>query len=176
MGDCKPQAWRVEMMVSWNRRLVGGAAGALAWAMTGLAVAADAPVEVSEAWVRATGAGQPVGAAYASITARAAVRLTGVRAPVAKTVEVHEMKHEGGVMKMRSLKEIRLAAGETVKLEPGGLHMMFFGLKGPLEAGGSVPLTFEFRGADGKRFTQMVEAPIRAPQAPAGAHTGHDRH
>lgn len=167
------------MAVSLSRALVGGAAGALAWAMTALAVAADAPVEVSEAWVRATVPGQPVGAAYASITARAAVRLTGVRAPVAKTVELHEMKHEGGVMKMRSLKEVRIAAGETVKLEPGGLHVMFFGLKGPLEAGGSVPLTFEFQGADGKRFKQVVEAPIRAPQAPAAGqsgHAGHDRH
>lgn len=167
------------MAVSLSRALVGGAAGALAWAMTALAVAADAPVEVSEAWVRATVPGQPVGAAYASITARAAVRLTGVRAPVAKTVELHEMKHEGGVMKMRSLKEIRIAAGETVKLEPGGLHVMFFGLKGPLEAGGSVPLTFEFRGADGKPFTRLVEAPIRTPQASAGGHAGHaghDRH
>jgi copper(I)-binding protein len=133
-------------------------------------------VTVNDAWVRATVPGQPVGAAYASITARAAVRLTGVSAPVARSAELHEMKHEGGVMKMRSMKEIRIAAGETAKLEPGGLHVMFFGLKGPLEAGGSVPITFEFRGADGKRFTQVVEAPIRAPQPPAGGHAGHERH
>lgn len=167
------------MKVSSSRAWLGSAAGVLASVMTTLAVATDAPVEVSEAWVRSTVAGQPVGAGYASITARAPVRLTGVRAPVAKSVELHEMKHEGGVMKMRSLKEIRIAAGETVKLEPGGLHMMFFGLKGRLEAGGSVPMTFEFQGADGKRFKQVVEAPIRAPQAPAAGqsgHAGHDRH
>ena len=155
---------------------MGAAAAALAWALAAPAAAADAAVAVRDAWVRATVPGQPVGAAYAAITARAAVRLTGVRAAVAKSVELHEMKHEDGVMKMRAVKEIPIAAGETVKLEPGGLHVMFFGLKGPLEAGATVAMTFEFQGSDGKRFTQVVEAPIRTPQPPAGGHAGHERH
>jgi len=88
-------------------------------------------VEVSNAWVRATVPGQPVAGAYLDIRASSRLTLVGVASPVAQRAEIHEMKEEDGMMKMRAVKAVELPAGTTVSLAPGGLHLMLFGLAGP---------------------------------------------
>ncbi|MCW5624781.1 MAG: copper chaperone PCu(A)C [Burkholderiales bacterium] len=90
----------------------------LAWA--GGAFAAEADVTVTRAWVRATMPGQPVAGAYLDLEAKRALKLTGVASPVATRGEVHEMKHEDGVMKMRQVAAVDLPAGRKVQLAPGG--------------------------------------------------------
>lgn len=137
---------------------------------------AQSPVQVQDAWARATVANQSATGAFMKLTAPAAARLIEVRSPVAGIVEVHEMKLEGDVMRMRAVSALPLPAGQTVELKPGGYHVMLMDLKGPVKAGDAVPLTLVFEGADGKRFTQDVNATARAlaAPAPAGGHgSGH---
>lgn len=138
-------------------------------------------VQVQDAWARATVANQSATGAFMKLTAPAATRLVEARSPVAGVVEVHEMKLEGDVMRMRAVSALPLPAGQTVELKPGGFHVMLMDLKAPVKAGDSVPLTLVFEGADGKRQTQEVKATARAmgvtPPAPAaGGAAGHGAH
>ncbi len=106
---------------------------------------------IEKPWARATPKGAEVGAGYLEIRNNGASpdRLTGGSADFAG-VEIHEMKMEGGVMKMREVKDgLEIPAHGTVKLAPSGYHLMFTGLKRPLVKGESVKatLTFEHAGA-----------------------------
>ncbi|GAP38704.1 copper chaperone PCu(A)C [Piscinibacter sakaiensis] len=140
-----------------------------------------APVEVREPWARATVAGQGAAGVYAQLTAGAGARLVGGRSPLAAAVEVHEMRMEGSVMRMRELADgLPLPPAEPVTLAPGGLHLMLTGLKQPLAAGSVLPLTLQFVDADGRRSERTLEVPVRAADAaPAGAGAaggGHAHH
>ncbi len=106
---------------------------------------------IEKPWARATPKGAEVGAGYLEIRNDGAApdRLTGGSADFAG-VEIHEMSMEGGVMKMRELKDgLEIPAHGSVKLAPNGYHIMFTGLKRPLVKGESVKatLTFEHAGA-----------------------------
>ncbi len=120
-------------------------------------------VEVSNAWVRATVPGQPVAGAYLDLRASSRLKLVGVSSPVAERGEIHEMKDEDGMMKMRAVKAVDLPAGKTVSLAPGGLHVMLFGLAEPLTEGRKVPLTLKLRRSSGATFTHVIEVPVKAP-------------
>ncbi|MBL0917883.1 MAG: copper chaperone PCu(A)C [Hydrogenophaga sp.] len=133
---------------------------------------AQSPVQVQDAWARATVAQQSATGAFMKLTAPTATRLVEVRSPLAGIVEVHEMKLDGDVMRMRAVPVLPLPAGQTVELKPGGFHVMLMDLKGPVKAGDTVPLSLVFEGADGKRFTQDVKATARALAAPAPAAAG----
>ncbi|MEI7967477.1 MAG: copper chaperone PCu(A)C [Betaproteobacteria bacterium] len=128
-------------------------------------LAAQPSVEIRDPWVRATVPGQEVAAAYAEFVASRPLRLTAISSPLARSGALHEMKEEGGVMRMRNRRDFALPAGRSVKLAPGGLHIMLFGVSGPLEAGRQVPLRFEFRGSDGRTFSRTVEATVRAVES-----------
>ena len=121
-----------------------------------------ATVSVTDAWARATVPGQPVSGAYMQIRSDADARLVGASSPVVPRVEVHEMKMEGDVMRMREVKAIDLPRGKTVSLEPGGYHIMLMNLKKPIAAGDVIPLTLVVE-SEGKRQTVEVKAEARAP-------------
>ena len=95
------------------------------------------------------------------ITSRAGGALVGASSPVAGRIEVHEMKMEGSTMKMREVDKVELPAGKSVKLAPGGYHLMLLELKKPLPAGAAVPLTLFIAGRDGKRSTVEIKAEVR---------------
>ncbi len=77
------------------------------------------------------------------------VTLVGGSSASAMMVEVHEVVMVGGEMKMQAKDGgILIKAGETVTLEPGGLHVMLMGLKAPLLGGETVELTLDFDGAE----------------------------
>lgn len=137
---------------------------------------ASAEVEIKDPWARATRPGQKVGAAYMSLTAQHDARLIGARSPVAGRVEIHEMKMQGDVMKMRALEALALPAGKTIVLEPGGYHIMLLDLEKPLREGESVPLTLIVEDKDGKREEIAVNAPVRAPVHGMGSHHMHQGH
>ncbi|GAB3261710.1 copper chaperone PCu(A)C [Chitinimonas naiadis] len=126
------------------------------------ALAAD--VTVSRAWARATLPGQPVAGAYFDIQAATPARLLAVSSPVAAQVELHEMKLEGGIMKMRRLPGLDLAAGQTLQLKPGSYHVMLMQLATPLAAGQTVPLVIHVEQA-GKRLEIAVTAEVRGVAA-----------
>jgi copper(I)-binding protein len=67
-------------------------------------------------------------------------------------------------MIMRPVPYIRLPKGKTVKLAPGGLHIMLIDLKQPLKAGDKVPLTLKTL-SDGKTDLHDVTAEVRSPLA-----------
>ncbi len=105
---------------------------------------------IEAAWSRATPGGATVGAGYLRIknSGSAPDVLTGVSSPVAANVEIHEMTMTDGVMRMRQLPGgLEIKPGETVELAPGGTHLMFMGLKGPLSAGERFFATLSFKNA-----------------------------
>ncbi len=108
---------------------------------------------------------------FAQITSAQGGRLLSASSPIAGVVEIHEMKMDGSVMRMRAVTELALPAGQAVALKPGGYHVMLMDLKQPLKAGDTVPVTFVVEGADKKRETIEVKAAVRAlAAAPAHEH------
>jgi len=86
-------------------------------------------------------------------------------------VEVHEMAMNNGVMTMRPLdKGLAIEPGKTVKLAPGGYHLMLMDLKNPLKQGEKVPLELQFEKA-GKVALSLDVQGVGA-QAPAGHSDG----
>lgn len=51
------------------------------------------------------------------------------------------------MMQMQPVEDISVPAGETVSLEPGGLHLMMLDLAEPLEVGTTIELTLTFEQA-----------------------------
>lgn len=124
--------------------------------------------QVTEPWVAEAPPGARHGAAYLVLRNGArADTLLEVTTPVAEVVELHEMRMEGGLMRMRQDKSVDLAPGAELRLAPGGRHLMLVNLKRPLVAGEQVPLQLRFRRAG--RVT--VQAPVRA-LAPADEEAG----
>ena len=130
-----------------------------------------ANISVTDAWARATMPGQQVSGAYMQIQSDADARLVGVSSPAVARVEVHEMKMDGDVMRMRELKSINLPKGKTVSLEPGGFHLMLMKLKKPIAAGDIIPFTLVVESG-GKQQTVEVKAEARA----MGGGMQHHRH
>jgi periplasmic copper chaperone A len=108
---------------------------------------AASQVKVESAWARPTVPGQQGGGGFVTLTSAAGDRLVGGSTPVAQRFELHTMAMKGDVMEMRQVEAIELPAGKPVKLEPGGLHVMFIGLKQALPLGSKVPVTLKFEKA-----------------------------
>ncbi|MDP1645502.1 MAG: copper chaperone PCu(A)C [Thiobacillus sp.] len=121
-----------------------------------------ANISVSDAWARATMPGQQVSGAYMQLQADADARLVSVSSPVVPRVEMHEMKMDGDVMRMREVKAIDLPKGKTVSLEPGGFHIMLMNLPKPIAAGDVIPLILTVESG-GKQQTVEVKAEARSP-------------
>lgn len=122
--------------------------------------AASAPM-VTQAWARATVPGQSVGAAYMKIFSPTDTTLVKAETAVANTVEVHNMRHENGVMQMRVLGPLNIAAGTTIELALGGTHLMLLDLKKPLKAGETLQLKMTFAGSGKADTVLLVDLPIR---------------
>jgi copper(I)-binding protein len=118
-------------------------------------------IQVDHPWARATTGGSGNGAAYVTLTntGSAPDRLIGVATDAANKAQLHQSLSEDGVMKMRPVTALDLKPGEKVELKPGGYHIMLLGLKQPLVAGQSIPLTLEFEKA-GKQFVSVAVEPV----------------
>jgi hypothetical protein len=119
---------------------------------------ARAQVTIDRAWARATVPNQTATGAFMRMTVHKDVLLTSARSPLAGMVELHEMKMDNGIMRMRPAGELPLKAGQTVELKSGGYHLMIMDLKQQLKAGEVVPVTLEFRAADGSISKIEVKA------------------
>jgi periplasmic copper chaperone A len=126
--------------------------------------AAQAQVKVDQPWARPTVPGQQGGGGFLSITSATADRLLSGSTPLAERFELHTMSMKGDVMEMRQVDAIELPAGKTVELKPGGLHVMFIGLKQPLAAGSKVPVTLKFEKAGDVKVEFDVTARPPAPK------------
>jgi hypothetical protein len=129
---------------------------------------------IMQAWSRATPGGAKIGGGYLTIENKGSTpdRLLGGSSAVASKVAVHEMAVNNGVMTMRPLdKGLTIAPGQTVKLAPGGYHLMMFDLKSPFKAGEKVPVTLDFEKAGRVTVTFDVEG-IGAQGPTAGDGSG----
>jgi copper(I)-binding protein len=133
-------------------------------------------VKVTQAWSRATPGGAKIGGGYLTIENKGSTpdRLIGGSGDIAGKIEVHEMAMKNGVMTMRPLDEgLTIDPGKTVKLAPGGYHLMLFDLKNPLKQGDKVPVTLEFEKAG--KVTVSLDVQGIGAQAPAGADNPDDK-
>lgn len=148
-------------------------AGAALLTVAAAASAQDAKlgaITVSAAQARPTVAGQAAGGAFLRLeNAGPADRLVAASAPAVGRVELHTMRMEGDVMRMRQIDAIDLPAGGTVELKPGGMHLMLMGLKAPLKSGDTVPVTLRFE----KAGEVTVAVPVKAAAVPATGEHGH---
>ena len=154
-----------------NRRFVLAAALAL---IASPASAQDyklGPLEIAHAWTRATPPTAQAGGGFLTITNKGTTpdRLVAVRSTASDKAEIHEMKMDGNVMRMRELdKGLEIAPGSTVELKPGGYHIMLMGLKAPLAKGTKVPVTLVFEKAGSVDVELAVEA--MGATMPGGKH------
>lgn len=169
------------------KRIVILCAALLLVVTTTLASAGDYTVgglKISQPWSRSPPAGARVAAGFLTVTNTGAEPdvLIGGSAVISATTEVHEMTMVDGVMKMRALKPgIVIKPGETVILQPGGLHLMFMGLKESLAEGKTFKGTLVFEKAGTIEVEYAVESVGarggRGAGAPATGHgTGHGKH
>jgi copper(I)-binding protein len=106
------------------------------------------PIEVQNAWARATAAGAKAGGVFLTITDKGGPdRLVGASTPVAAVAEVHETVNDNGVMRMRPIPALPLQPGQPVVLQPGGYHIMLMGMKQQLKDGETFPVTLNFEKA-----------------------------
>jgi periplasmic copper chaperone A len=136
-------------------------------------------IEVKNAWVRTAVPGQTATGAFMTITHKDGARLVRGVSPVAGVTEIHEMKMEGDVMKMRALPQgVELPAGRAVDLVPGGYHIMLMDLKNPLPKDAVVPITLWFKDAKGVESQMELKLPVaaRAPNAKPGAAMSEHKH
>jgi copper(I)-binding protein len=115
--------------------------------------------QVAEAWARPGAAGAE-SAAYLTITAPGgqADALLSASSPAANMVQLHEVSTDAqGMTGMQHIDRLDIPAGETVRLEPGGYHLMLMGLTAELAVGGTIELTLVFERAG----NVVVEAEIR---------------
>jgi copper(I)-binding protein len=126
------------------------------------------PLTIEHPWARPTLPGQVVGGAYLGIRngGNAGDRLLGASTAAAR-VEVHEMRMEGDVMRMREIGSLELPAGKTVTLAPGGYHLMLMDLKSPLKAGDTIPIKLRFERAG------EVEVLLQVQTKPGSATDAH---
>src|SRR5690606_22784808 len=139
------------------------------------ATVAHAEVTIADAWARATVPQQKSSGAFMTLTASEDTRLVGVSSTAAGIAEIHEMKMEGNVMKMRPIEALALPAGQAVELRPGGYHLMLMQLPQPLEAGTTIPVSLSFEDADGKRSSNDLQVPVKPLATPSrgGGMKGH---
>lgn len=129
-------------------------------------------LELRGGFARATLPNAPVGGAFITITNNGATddRLVSVSSPAADVGQLHTMEMVGDVMKMRALPDgIVIPAGQTVTLEPGGLHMMLMGLKQAFVEGQTLTVTLTFE----KAGSVEVELPILGTAADSTGHANH---
>ncbi len=107
-------------------------------------------LRISEAWSKATPPNAPVAGGYLSIDNQGDSddRLLRVESTAARRVEIHEMREQNGVVRMRQLEAgLQLPARATTRLEPGGLHLMFIGPVKPFVEGEQIAATLVFEKA-----------------------------
>ncbi len=123
-----------------------------------------ASLEIDQPWTRATPPTAKTGGGFVTITNKGTTpdRLIAARSAASDKVEIHEMKMDGSVMRMRELAQgVEIPPGATVTLKPGGYHIMFMELKAPFAKDAKVPVTLVFEKA-GSIDVELAVQPMGA--------------
>lgn len=129
-------------------------------------------LKIDHPWSRATPPGVTIGVGYLGIenTGTTDDRLVSVKGAISPDIEMHQSAEKDGIATMRPVENgIPIPAGKTVKLEPGGYHLMLKKLKEPLKQGDSVPVTLTFE----KAGSVDVDLSVAAMGAPGPGHEDH---
>ena len=131
-------------------------------------------IRIGHPWVRPSPSPSvKVGVAYMSITNLGSSDdvLVGVKSGIAATVEFHETTVENGVARMRQKKAgVIIPAGETLALKPGGVHIMFKGLKASFKEDELFAMTLVFRKAGEVTVEAISQVPEGAGTIDQNAH------
>ena len=155
--------------------LTFAAAAALVVAAPSIAAGTAADnVTVSDPYVRLAPPGQMVTGAFLVLKNNDDKDHKVVKAdnPVSKVTELHTHTMEGGMMKMRPVKDIEIKAKGETGLQPGGLHIMLIDLKQPLKEGENVAISVTFEDGSSKKFDAQVRKPQAAMPMPMDDHKG----
>lgn len=125
-------------------------------ALSAIASVSQAQVVVKDAWIRATVPQQKTGGVFLQIESSSDARLVDAHSDAAASAELHEMKLDNNIMRMRAIDQLALPAGKAVTLKPGGYHLMLMGLKNQVKVGDVIPLTLVIENKDKKRQTVQV--------------------
>ena len=122
-------------------------------------------LRIDHAFARATPPGARSGGVFLTVENTGSVpdRLLRVSSPVARTVELHDMTLDGGVMRMRAVSTVEIKPGDKLELKPGGYHAMLSDLTQPLRVGDRFPLTLTFQHAGAIELSVTVEAMSATP-------------
>ena len=153
---------------------------AVVFLLTAAAVAQEyetGPIHLMSPWSRAMPPIAENGAAYLTLKNYGKVpdRLVAASSPIADRVEFHTHAMEGGTMAMRRIESVELAPGEYVTFEPGGKHLMLFGLNRPLKKGERFSLTLEFEKAPALEVVVKVQS-MDAGQPEMTGHGHQEKH
>ena len=118
----------------------------------------EARVVVGDGWARSTIEGQPMGAAYLTITNTGGVpvMLEGATSPASEAVSLHGTNYDNGIARMRPITQVTLEPGESREFAPGGDHLMLEGLSAPLETGTTFPVVLKFESIPDERVEIAV--------------------
>ncbi len=121
-------------------------------------------------WARSTPPVAKTGAVYMSVRNNGSEgdSLIGIATAAAESAEIHATKEEGGLTVMRHVGTVPIEPGGSVRLAPGGMHVMLVGLKAPLATGKSFPVVLTFAKAGAVEIWVEVSG-----REPTPAHTGH---
>lgn len=135
MVDGKIQLWRLTLLCLGLALVV----------MAGCETKAPEPVVIENVFFKQLAPNQTTAAVYMKITNNSEVMqpINYIHSPIAEHIEIHHTIYNEGMMQMRQVNRLSLAPGETQMLEPGGYHLMMFGIYDNLPAGETFEITFE---------------------------------
>ena len=148
------------------------AVAVILWALPAAAQAPQSSIKVTGAWARSTPPTAKTAAAYMTVVnaGKDNDTLLSASTPVAGMADLHRSFMDNGVMKMRPTGPVDLKPGASLKLAPGGYHLMMMDLKQPLTAGQTFPVTLVFKKAG--NVTAMVKVQNSAPAGSSGGAMG----
>ena len=128
---------------------------------------AAATVSVSDPWIRLPPPAASVAAGYVQLhNGGGEDRLLSAASSAFAEVQIHAMRMDGEVMRMRARPDgLALPGGQTLALQPGGVHLMLLKPKRPLSAGQTVRVTLQFA----RSAAQVVDFSVRDGLVPHGA-------
>ena len=147
----------------------------LAWLFSAAAAADETGLVARDAWIREAPPGASVLAGYLQLENRGpeALVLDTLSSRDFGRIELHRTLVEGGVARMLPVGQLEIAAGESIILEPGGMHLMLFSPGRPLQAGDRVDFSIQLANGASHAFEAMVR---RSAADEAHQHHHHHHH
>ena len=135
--------------------------------------AAESWIEIADAWVREAPPGATVLAGYLRVTNRsdAGLDIVAIHSEAFERIELHRTVIEDGLARMLPVERLEIAAGESVALAPGGMHLMLFSPVRPLREDDRVAFSLELADGRSHRFEALVRR-----ESGDDAHRHHHHH